>query len=155
MFHKFKQASATIVLAVCVGIAGIVTTAYASDPIKERQDLMKEIGQELGKLVKILKNEAPFKGADVVAAAQAIESRLGKAEKLFPKGSISDKSYAKPEVWSDNATFMKGFGTARKAAANVVKIGKADDEIEFSDAMNQVFQGCKGCHEKFRKPKEQ
>ena len=152
MFAQLKQFGVALI----IGVAMVWGTgpAQAGDVIKERHTLMEEIGQQLGKLVKVLKNEAPFNGQEIAAAAQMIKDNLDKAEKLFPKGSLSDKSRAKPEIWTDNATFMKAFDTAKKAAAKIVEIGKAEDEMEFPEAMNSVFQSCKGCHEKFRFPKK-
>lgn len=151
-----KRRLGKYVLAVVVsaGLAG--GTAFAAgDPVKERIDLMKGMGDAIGKLAAILKGEAEFNGANVAAAGETISGNLKKASKLFPNGSAGGKSRAKPEVWSDNATFMKGFDIGEAAAQNVIKVGKEDDEIGFQEVMGGLGKSCKGCHEKFRKPKEE
>ncbi len=147
---------ATLVMAslVAVSVAGGVVWA-ASDPVKERKALMEAIGKGMGQLAAIAKGEKAFDGKQVATAAQGIYDNLAKAAELFPKGSLSEDSRAKPEIWSDNATFMKGFAASKSAAQGLVKIGQEDDEIGFLEAMGGLGKTCKGCHEKFRKPKKQ
>jgi cytochrome c556 len=50
---------------------------------------------------------------------------------------------------------MEGFKAAgEKAGAAVVALAATTDEAGFKAAFPAVGEGCKGCHEKFRRPKE-
>ena len=153
MFGNFTRMFVAVAFAAGTVLAGAALAG--EDPVKQRSDLMKEIGGAIKKLAAIAKGEADFNGKTVAAAGTTILENLKKSSKLFPEGSMTDKSRAKAEIWTDNATFMKAFEAAEKAAQGIIKVGTEDDEIEFQGALGALGKSCKGCHEKFRKPKEE
>ena len=106
------------------------------------------------KLVAILKGEADFVGEDVAAVGKSMKASFAKSAGLFPAGSDKGDTRAKANIWTDNATFMAGLKAAEAAAQKVVAAGDDVDEDAFKAAFMQLGQTCKGCHEKFRKPKQ-
>jgi cytochrome c556 len=61
------------------------------------------------------------------------------------------ETWAKPEVWTD----PDGFAAAGKAFYDKYLALKATaDEASFKAALPAFTGTCKGCHEKFRRPKD-
>jgi cytochrome c556 len=135
------------------------TLAYAATPdekIKARQTEMKGNGKAAGELAKIYKGEAPFDAAVVKAQLDAIGQGYEtgvKAGAWDPDSAKGDKAetWAKPEIWSDPEGFKKVSGAFGAAMGPV---GAATDLASFKPAFEALGAGCKGCHDKFRRPKD-
>lgn len=142
-------AAALAVLATAPALAG-----PADDAIKGRQDCMKANGAAMGAMVPMIKGEKPYDAAVVTDA-------LGKAEAACAgwagwwgentqKGETLE-TYAKAEVWTDKAGFEAAGGAYVKAFGDLKATA---DEASFKTAFGAFGGTCKGCHEKFRRPKE-
>jgi cytochrome c556 len=86
--------------------------------------------------------------------AQAIALHSTRIPELFPKGSTSETSKAKPEIWEKWGDFVKSADTLKKETdqlAVVLPTSKAD---EVGAQMKKVFAACKSCHDTFRKPEK-
>ncbi len=140
--------------AVVIGLSVISGETAAADPIEERQQAMKTIGRATTDLGKILKGEMEFSGETVAARAATILENLSAAEQLFPEGSTSDDSRAKPEIWQDLDAFVAALNNAKEKAEAVQETGQANDEAAFRAAVAELGGACKGCHDKFRKPED-
>ena len=152
MFKKFA------ILAVVAGIGATAAFAQmtADDNIRARQAAMKQQGKStFGVMAKMFKGEAPFDAAAVKAELDAMGAAYGAFEAAggwkaeFATGTI--ETWAKPEIWSDPEGF-KAVGAAMGAAWG--PLAAAQDEAAFKAAFPAFANGCKGCHEKFRRPKE-
>jgi cytochrome c556 len=140
-----------------LAIAVTFTTAPADDaekklppgPIHDRHELMEKVGDDAKAIGAASKAGKP---ADAVAPAEAIAAALQKAPSLFPPGSESPLSRAKPNVWTEKAKFdelaMKGHDAALALAA----AAKAGGELK--EPSSAMFKTCKACHDQFRLPKE-
>lgn len=126
----------------------------ADDAIKGRQGCMKSHGAMMGVAVPMIKGEKPFDAAALKAATDADAAACADWSKWWgadtQKGETLE-TWAKPEVWSDAAGFEKAGGDFYNA---YVALTKATDDASFKAAFPAVGAGCKGCHEKFRRPKE-
>ena len=143
-----------VATALSLGLASVSFAGPIDDKIKERQTCMKAQGASMGVFVPIMKGEKPYDAAAVKAAFDAIEAVCGGWAGFWGadtgKGETLE-AWAKPEIWSDAAGFKdaeaKGY-----AASTALKA--ATDEASFKAAFPAFGDGCKGCHEKFRRPKE-
>lgn len=133
-----------------------ITLAYASadDAIKGRQACMKGHGAMMGTLSKMFKGEAPYDAAGVQAALAANETACTDWDKWWgadtQKGETAE-TWAKPEIWTDAEGFKAAGGAFYE---KYVALKASTDEASFKAAFPEVGAGCKGCHEKFRRPKE-
>jgi cytochrome c556 len=85
--------------------------------------------------------------------AETIHQDFVKAFASFPPGSDKGppETYAKAEIWSD----AEGFKAAEDAALKAVaELAASTDEASFKIAMGALGNSCKGCHDKYRRPKE-
>jgi len=138
---------------VLAGSHGGAKKMAAMDVVKERQQVMKEIKERFVPLVKVVKGAQPFEAAVVKKNAEEIAALLEKAEKLFPAGSDKGDTRAKPEIWQMNDEFKGLFRTAIAKARAIAGVSSAEQLPGAVMALGG--QGCKACHEKFRKPKGQ
>jgi cytochrome c556 len=147
--------SKKLVSRLVLGSAAVAVTASIAfaGPIEDRQNAMKQVGKAMGGLVAIMKGEAAYDAAAVKGHTDSMLAAFETASKSFPEGSDKGdvETWAKPEIWSD----MEGFKAAgEKAGAAIVALAATTDEAAFKAAFPAVGEGCKGCHEKFRRPKE-
>jgi cytochrome c556 len=133
--------------------AAIATAAAAfaaappADPAKARHEAMEHVGDAMKVLGKMAKGQAPFDAAAVGNNATTIKEHLEEAAKLFPPGSDTGETHARPEVWSDRPGFEKAMKDAQAAAA---ALSAVKEEAAFRPALGALGQSCKACHDKYR-----
>lgn len=141
--------------ALTVGLSAGLAWAAADDTIKARQACMKSNGKMMGDLAKMFKGEMAYDGAAFQAAVAPMNDACAKWETFWGEDSMKGETaetWAKPEIWSDAAGFK---AAGEKAYGAMQALMKSTDEASFKAAFPAVGDGCKGCHEKFRRPKEQ
>jgi cytochrome c556 len=118
-------------------------------PIRERHELMEELGsraKKIGDTMRAGKTEGIAENADAI---QAASKRL---PGLFPKGSSVPGSRAKEEIWKDWDRFERDAQALTDAAGRLAEAARAGQDVE--PASGQMFQACKGCHQAFRLPEK-
>jgi len=150
----FRLAKRAICTTACATIAaGLFATAVLAGPIEDRQKAMEQVGDAIKVFAAIAKKEQPFDAAVVKANAEKMAAAFAAAKDLFPDGSqTGDKeTWAKPDIWTDRATFDAGMNKAHEAALAMAAV---TDQAQFMPALQALGGACKGCHDKFRRPKE-
>ncbi len=145
-----------------IAIAGVLlmglgaTAAYASadDAIKGRQGCMKANGKMMGEFAAMFKGEKPYDSAVVQAAIAAQDAACADWAKWWGEDSMKGETmetWAKPEIWTDPA----GFKTVGEVFyGKFLALKATTDEAGFKAAFPELGNGCKGCHDKFRRPKD-
>jgi cytochrome c556 len=122
----------------------------SGDVIADRQRLMKLNGanaKDLTEKVKAGQIEAMAVNAETIAInAQHIPA-------LFPKGSLSDKSKAKADIWDKWSEFEAAAKNLETKAIELRDAARAKDQPKV-EAMMKDFgrQACGTCHTPFRQP---
>ncbi len=135
-----------------IALAGAWGVARAADnAAHQRHEAMETVQESFKPLRAIAVKEAPFDAAVVKKNATTILEKLKEAHGLFPEGSGGGDSRAKAEIWSDRAGFDKAMQDAQAAAAAMAAV---TDEAAYMPAMKTLGGTCKGCHDKYRLPKQ-
>ncbi len=96
-------------LALAVFVAGGAGFAFAhggaTGVVKERMELMKDVGKSMKTLTAMFKGETDYDAGQVKAAAARIRDHAGKITGLFPEGSLDKPTEALPEIWRDWPAF--------------------------------------------------
>jgi len=72
---------------------------------------------------------------------------------LFPEGSLTEKSKAKPELWQRRDEFNKAAKNLAVWSERLRDASKAKDEKAVADIMKDYGRvGCGSCHTPFRQP---
>jgi cytochrome c556 len=136
-----------------VSVALSVAAMTATEAIKAREHEMEGIRDEMKILGAMAKKEKPFDPEVVQASAAKIADHLATAADLFPEGSDQGEveTLAKPEIWTERAKFDEVLESTRQAAVAMQSVSSAE---EFPPALGKLGNGCKTCHDLFRKPKK-
>jgi cytochrome c556 len=126
---------------------------WSSDPVADRQRLMKLNGASWADAQAKLKTG----NAEAVAVnAETMALIATQIVALFPEGSMTDKSKAKPEIWQKWPEFeaaVKNFG----AQADKLRDAARTKDLAATEAVAKEFgrQACGTCHTPFRVPPPQ
>jgi len=126
---------------------------WTSDVVADRQRLMKLNGASWADAQAKLKAG----NAEAVAAnAETMALTATMIPALFPEGSLTDKSKAKPEIWQKWAEFE---AAAKNMGAQADKLRDAarSKDLAATEAVAKDFgrQVCGTCHQPFRVPPPQ
>jgi cytochrome c556 len=122
--------------------------------VKYRQTVMAIVGGNMGAMADIMKNRLDLPGHVAVHASELAEIAplIGPA---FKKNVATDATDAKPEIWQDWAKFEKAISDFEEAARNLEVAAAGSDPSAVGPAMKALGKSCGGCHDDFRKPKEE
>ncbi|MBM1169637.1 c-type cytochrome [Microvirga arabica] len=139
----------TVVSASVLMLSGLGVLAQQSDPIRQRQNLMKNNQEQMRALTGMARGQAPFNAATAQAALQRIEQNARQVPALFPTGSQQGKTDALPVIWERKADFdaraVKLEQDAKTAQTGIT------DQASLQAAVQRVGQNCGGCHETYRR----
>jgi cytochrome c556 len=124
----------------------------SGDVVADRQRLMKLNGanaRDLNDKLKAGQIEAMAVNAETIAInAMHIPA-------VFPKGSLTDKSKAKPDIWEKWTDFEAAARNLQVKAEELRDAARAKDQPKV-EAMMKEFgrQACGTCHTPFRQPQQ-
>jgi cytochrome c556 len=143
---KFYAAVATI----AVLATGAVLAQ--TDPIVQRQTILKGIGDATKPIAAMLKGETPYDDATVKKSLGTIADGAKKLPDLFPDTSkTGHDTAALPKIWDDKAKFNAIY--AKLAADATAAQGSITDVASLKANMGSVFGDCKSCHDDYRAKK--
>ncbi|PYN02048.1 MAG: hypothetical protein DME07_12160 [Candidatus Rokuibacteriota bacterium] len=157
---KSKHVRAGVVLGslVALALAGSATgqsTAkiWTSDVVADRQRLMKLNGASWADA------QAKLKAGNAEAVAVNAETMALIATQitaLFPEGSLTEKSKAKPEIWQKWPEFESAVKNYAMQAEKLRDAARSKD-LAATEAVAKEFgrQACGTCHQPFRVPPPQ
>lgn len=147
---RFLLLTVTFAVASCSSADDSDTAVDVDDPRHERHELMENVGKAAKPVGKMLKGEAEYDAAVVMASLQTwhdVSTRFGD---LFPEGSNTGMdTEAAPAIWEDRAGFEEALGKWRAAVLAAQAAAPATLDAAKS-TVGPVFQACKGCHDTYR-----
>ena len=148
----------------------------ATGIVKDRMDAMSSMAESVKTLKPMMRGRTTYNAETVQTAAQSI-ARLGGVHltEMFPEGSLTEASEAKPAIWQQWSQFetyaqeltLYADGLAA-SAANEVSLNDGVAAIEGSsqpmtveqlalmppaDVFGLLTKNCAGCHKTFRSKK--
>jgi cytochrome c556 len=157
--HRFAIRASFVAGSLAALLLGIaVSQAQMSkvgsgDVVADRQRLMKLNGaswKDVQDKVKAGQIEA------VVVNAETMAINAKHIPSLFPEGSLTDKSKAKPEIWQKFSEFEAAAKNLETKSDELRDAARAKDQAKV-DALVKDFgrQACGTCHQPFRQPQQQ
>ena len=155
-----KRAVASMGLALAFAVTAVPGSAGEFEKVLEaRQSLMQVYSFNISILGAMAKGEMAYDPEIAQAAADNLHAAVTmKNPTMWPKGSdqaaLGDETRAKPEIWSTYPEIAEKSQAMQDAAAQMASVaGTSPDAVRTN--MKQLGDGCKGCHESFRVPKDQ
>ncbi|MBM4441188.1 MAG: cytochrome c [Candidatus Rokubacteria bacterium] len=139
-----------LLAAACASGSGTMASKTPEQLVAERQQLMKQHGDSW----KNIQDSAKANNLQGVATnADTMNQNAKKIVALFPAGSMTDKSKAKPEIWQKFAEFE---GAAKKLETESARL-RDTARTGNAQATNEVIKdfgrtACGACHTPFRVP---
>ncbi len=137
-------------MAVSLAAAQSAPKVGSGDVVADRQRLMKLNGASMADA------QAKFKVGNVEAIAVNAETIALNAmhiPALFPQGSLTDKSNAKPEIWQKRGDFEATAKKLQAMAENLRDASRSKDTARVEAIMKDLGrETCGACHNAFRKP---
>lgn len=151
-------ASVIVTVSLVIGVAAGCATQSASkmgsgDVVADRQRLMKSVGANWADIQAKAK-AGNIEGIAVNAENLALTSQA--IPSLFPPGSGTEKSKAKPEIWQKFPEFEAAAKNLGVQAEKLRDASRAKNE-QLTQQLVKDFgrQGCGTCHTPFRQPPPQ
>jgi len=156
---EFRHVRAGIVLGslVALVVAGCATvqksTIGTGDPVADRQRLMKNVGANWADIQAKVKAGSP---EAVAVNAEALSLHAQRIPSLFPEGSLTDKSNAKPDIWQKWPEFVAAAKNLENRAGTLRDQAVAKDAAAVTTTVGTFGRdACGACHTPFRVPPPQ
>jgi cytochrome c556 len=115
-----------------------------------KQKLMQSNGMHAGLIGQIMQKQLPF-NAHVSSHAKIIQLNVLLLPDTFRKKIIAGKTDSKPDVWDKWDQFVAAANKSAQAAAALAAASEGDAGAK----MRELGATCGGCHQIFRKPKNE
>ncbi|MDW3207052.1 MAG: cytochrome c [Alphaproteobacteria bacterium] len=124
----------------------------AEESYQIRNGAMEAIAGHMKALGAVAKGEAQA-DAGTPVHAMSLNALAKTVPSLFMANATTDKSRAKPEIWSDWEGFKKAADDFAMATGELAEAAKSGDAGQIGAALGGVGKTCGGCHKPFRAPK--
>ena len=145
-------------LMAAIGIAGAAAAQDAKKldegSIKYRQSLMESVGGDMAAIGNILKYGLPLTG-NIVVHAEGLASHAKLIGSAFERKVTLGPTDAEPAIWEKADEFKEKTKAFQSETAKLVDVAKAGDGAALGVQMKATGKACGGCHDSFRKPKEE
>ncbi|WP_196223430.1 cytochrome c [Roseibium sp. RKSG952] len=122
----------------------------ATGLVKERMQGMEAIAAATRQVGQMLKNPTGYDAVSVEESARIIQAHAGQnMTALFPEGSLEPPTEARPEIWTDWATFEEYAKDLQKQASSLEIEAEQGPDIA-RPRFGKLAASCKSCHEQFR-----
>ncbi|WP_160939089.1 c-type cytochrome [Teichococcus coralli] len=148
---RIKQASLALLLLGAAGLAGLAPAGLAraqGDVVAQRQAGLKRMSGNLEAIKKTL--EAKGDLSLVAERSQDMVTFFQGFPALFPPGSDTGDTHARPAVWSDRAEFQAAAGRMVAAASKLHEAAASGDADATATAFREAGGTCGACHRAFR-----
>lgn len=130
--------------------AGGGTALAQQDLSAERRALMRQQVESFRAIAPVVRSSGDPRS--VQQQAEAVLATARRKMTLFPPGSDRDDDRARPEIWTDRATFDRDGQALIDAATALSAAASAGDRAAFAAAFQATSNACSACHDRFRLP---
>ena len=129
----------------------IVTFAHegATGPAKERMDLMGDMSKAMKDIYKHVSGNRDLPA--IAELAGRIHADAPKIPDLFPVGSGTGITDAKPEIWKSWDDFQAKVQKLEDESAALTSIAASGDPKAIGAQYTEVIHACTGCHTDYRR----
>ena len=137
-----------VLLALCMPLTVLAEVA-PEDAARYRQAVMKALSGHNGAIRLIVAGRAgdPEKLAAHIAALVELSTEV---EALFQEGSDLENDEALPAIWERPDAFAAAVADFESASEALGNAANGGDSEALGDALRQVGDACKACHESYR-----
>lgn len=132
--------------------AGLFAHDGATGVVKQRMELMKDLGRSMKALSEIIRGRRSVSPPELTKLARDIGDHGGEAmTRLFPQHSLKNPSEARAEIWRDWQTFEV---LSARLVNEAQSLAVADTAQARARAFRTIGKTCSSCHKRFRLKKK-
>jgi cytochrome c556 len=141
-----------ISLATVLSASGVAVAqdARAAQQVKLRQSAFTVLGAQMGLMGAMASGRAPYDANAFRVAAERGAFIATYVPELFPTGSITSSSKAKPELWQQQAEFQRLMRDMQSKTAALATAARGSDLEAIKPAFAAAGGSCKACHDKYK-----
>ena len=148
--YKFSVFSTLTVLLLLLVAHSLSAQDQPGAIISYRISVMKAIGGHTGALFSIVKGGLKEYQDLLLHHTRSIHEASRNVTRMFPQGTDSGKTRAKPEIWNKWKEFEKSAARMESESAKLVELAESGRFSEFAKSVSTLGRTCKGCHKRFR-----
>lgn len=149
-----------LALVATLALAAGSARAQAADPkadeaaLKYRQSLMEAIGGDMAAIGDILKYGMNLPG-HVAVHADSLAAHAKLVGAAFERKVTAGPTDSEPAIWEKPDEFAQKVKNFETETAKLAEVARGSDPAALGAQVKAVGKSCGGCHEGFRKPKEE
>lgn len=145
----------TLVAALVAGVGLTLLEAQVTDEtlIQYRQKLMSAHGASMGSIGDMMKFQLDYGPQHIEIHARNISEYAKLIPEVFEKEIAAGATDAKPEIWQNWDDFLSKAKTLETEAGKLAAAAAGGNVA--MPAVMATQNACRGCHENYRKPKEE
>ena len=132
-----------------LGVA-IAQDARVAQQVKLRQSAYTVLGAQMGLMGAMASCRASYDANAFRAAAERAAAMGNYVPELFPAGSITPSSKAKPELWQQQAEFQRLMKDMQTKVTALATTARGGDLEAIKPAFGATGASCKACHDKYK-----
>jgi len=153
--RSFGLAAAGLAALLVAGSAAAQDAQKADEgALKYRQSLMESVGGDMASIMNILKYGLPHQ-ANLAVHADGLAAHAKLVTSAFERKVTAGPTDAEPEIWEKTDEFAKDVKALETETAKLAEVAKAGDPAAIGAQLKATGKSCGGCHDTFRKPKEE
>ena len=154
--HRVRPLRIVLLSSVLVASGWALAAGSAQETIEARQKNLKSLGSAFKTIRDEIRKSDPD-AAEIKTAAGEVATFATQIHTWFPQGSGPEaqvKTEAKPEIWTDPAGFDTALKNFQAEAPKLAQFANANDIAGVKGAFGKLGGICKGCHDKYRVPRD-
>ncbi len=136
------------------GVNQVSAHKGATGIVKERMDLMKQVGKDTKLLKAMVRGNRAYDPQLVARISHSMQQAAGQIPGQFPAGSLQHPTEARPQIWQQWDKFTDYARQLETESARLRQIAASGDLPSIQHQFRQLNKTCLGCHKSFRKKKK-
>lgn len=154
----FRSHLVPLALTLCVlgsGLALLEAQGNEDSRIDYRQKLMSAHGASMGAIGDILKFKLDYGAKHIAVHAKNIHEYATLIPDAFETEVTAGATDAKPEIWQNWDDFTAKAKALQTEAGKLAQVAASGDMAAIMPQVKATGDACGGCHDVYRKPKEE
>ena len=150
MNRSIKAAAIALVAAALVSPGFAQDARVAQQQVKLRQAVYTVLGTHFSQMGAMVQGRMPYDAATFRTAAERVAFMATIAPDVFPQGSLTSNSKAKPELWQQQAEFQRLMKDMQTKVTALATTARGGDLEAIKPAFGATGASCKACHDKYK-----
>ncbi len=137
-----------------LGSSQALAHSGATGIVKERMDLMKQVGKDMKLLKAMVRGNTDYDPQLVGRISSSLHEAAKQIPGQFPEGSLQHPTEARPKIWQQWDKFSDYVRQLEDESLRLGQVAASGDRQSIQNQFRQLNKTCLGCHKSFRTKKK-